>query len=194
MARFALHTQGWRLFHKSVSNEPIYGIDGTSRPIHYGDQTNYLNENAVNTIVNFGEGYRTWGNRNTGAEDVWKFLAVRRTADFINEAIEDAFLEFVDKPMNEANLMFIVESGRAFMRQLENENYVLRGSTDAWIDREINSASEMAQGRGSISVKFEPPAPIEDLRVIAHRNIAAYTLLLDRVAQTIEEGPLSLAA
>lgn len=181
-------------FYKSVSNEAIYGIDGVSRPISYGDQTNYLNENAVNTVVNFGEGFRTWGNRNTGAEDVWKFLAVRRTADFINEAIEDAFLEFVDKPMTEANLRFIIESGRAFMRQLENEDYLIKGSSDCWIDRDLNSPSEMAQGRLSIKVKFEPPAPIEDLRVIAHRNIVAYELLLDRVAQTIEEGPLSIAA
>lgn len=181
-------------FYKSVSNEPVYGIDGVSRPITYGDQTNYLNESAVNTIVNFGEGYRTWGNRNTGAEDIWKFLAVRRTADFVNEAIEDAFLEFVDKPMNEANIKFILESGRAFLRQLEGEGYILRGSSDVWIERDLNSPEEMAQGRLSISVKFEPPAPIEDLRIIAHRNIAAYNLLLDRVAGTIEEGELALAA
>ena len=181
-------------FYKSVSNEPIHGIDGLSRAIHYGEQTNYLNENAVNTVVNFGEGFRTWGNRNTGAEDVWKFLAVRRTADFINEAIENAFLEFVDKPMTAANIKLIIESGRAFLRQLENESYVLKGSSDVWVDADLNSATEMAQGRLSLSVKFEPPAPIEDLRAIAHRNIAAYSILLDSVAATIEEGPLSIAA
>lgn len=174
-------------FYKSVSNEPIYGIDGVTRPISYGDQTNYLNENSVGTIVSFGEGYRTWGNRTTSHD----FLAVRRTKDFIAEAIEDAYLEFVDKPMNDANLKFMVETGRAFLRTLEAEGYLLKQSTDMWLDPELNEPTEMRQGRITLSVKFEPPPPMEDIRVIAHPNIEAYTLLLDRVRGAIEGGSLS---
>lgn len=175
-------------FYKSVSNEKIYGIDGVSRPISYGTQTNYLNENAVGTIVSFGDGYRTWGNRTTANT----FLAVRRTKDFINEAIEDAYLTFVDKPLNDANLKFLVESGRAFLRTLEAESYILRGSSDVWIDPELNAPTELRQGRVTLSVKFEPPPPMEDIRVIAHPNLQAYTLLLDRVRGAIEAGPLAI--
>lgn len=176
-------------FYKSVSNELIYGIDGPSRPISYGDQTNYLNENCVGTIVSFGEGYRTWGNRTTANT----FLAVRRTKDFINEAIEEAYLAFVDKPMNDANIKHLVESGRAFLRTLEAEQYLLKGSSDVWLDPDLNAPTEMRQGRITLSVKFEPPPPMEDIRVIAHPNIQAYTLLLDRVRGAIEAGPLALA-
>lgn len=175
-------------FYKSVSNELIYGIDGPSRPISYGNQTNYLNENCVGTIVSFGEGYRTWGNRTTANT----FLAVRRTKDFINEAIEDAFLQFVDKPMNDANIKSLVETGRAFLRTLEAEQYLLKGSSDVWLDPDLNEPTEMKQGRITLSVKFEPPPPMEDIRVIAHPNIEAYSLLLDRVRGAIEQGPLAI--
>src|SRR5690606_23767959 len=105
-------------FWWSESNKPINGIVGVARPIRYGDQANYLNENHVNTIINLGEGFITWGNRVATGADLWKFSSVRRTADFINEAIEDAYLECADRPFSKANLKFMVESGRAFMRVL----------------------------------------------------------------------------
>lgn len=176
-------------FVKSVSNELIYGIDGVTRPIVYGDQTNYLNENCVGTIVNFGEGYRTWGNRTTANT----FLSVRRTKDFVNEAIEREYLKFVDKPLIESNLKFLVESARAFLRTLEAENYLLRGS-DVWLDESLNAPTELRQGRVTLSIKYEVPPPMEDIRVIAYQNIQAYTLLLQRVGAAIEGGSLSLAA
>lgn len=174
-------------FYKSVSNERIFGIDGVERPISYGAQTNYLNENCVGTIVSFGDGFRTWGNRNTANT----FLAVRRTKDFINEAIEDAYLAFVDKPMNDANIKFLLESGLSFLRTLEAEAYILKDSSHMWLDPDLNSPTEMRQGRITLSVKFEPPPPMEDIRVIAHPNIQAYTLLLDRIRGAVEQGPLS---
>jgi phage tail sheath protein FI len=175
-------------FYKSVSNEKIYGIDGPSRPISYGDQTNYLNENFVGTIVSFGDGFRTWGNRVMDGN----FLAVRRTKDFIADAIEEAWIAFVDKPMNDANIKFIVETGRAFMRTLEAEGYLLKQSSDMWLDPSLNEPTEMRQGRITFSIKFEPPPPMEDIRVIAHPNIQAYTLLLDRVRGAIEGGSLAV--
>lgn len=176
-------------FVKSVSNELIYGIDGVSRPIVYGNQTDYLNENCVSTIVNFGEGYRTWGNRTTANT----FLSVRRTRDFVNAAIEKAYLEFVDKPLNEANLKFLVESAKAFLRTLEAEGYLLKGS-DVWLDEALNPPTELRQGRVKLSIKYEVPPPMEDINIVAYQNIQAYTLLLQRVGAAIEGGSLSLAA
>ena len=178
-----------RCINWQVSNELIHGIDGVGRPIEYGTQTNYLNENCVATIINEGAGYRTWGNRTTANT----FLAVRRTKDFINDAIERAYMEFVDKPMNDANIKFLVESARAFLRTLEGEQYLLKGSSDVWLDPEINQPTEMRQGRITLSLRYEPPPPMEDIRVIAHPNIQAYTLLLDRVRGAIEAAEGSQA-
>lgn len=179
-------TQG---FVKSVSNELIYGIDGVSRPIIYGAQTNYLNENCVGTVVNYDSGFRTWGNRTTANT----FLSVRRTKDFVNEAIQREYLKFVDKPLTDANLKFLVESARAFLRTLEAETYLLRGS-NVWLDPELNQPTELRQGRVTLSLAYEVPPPMEDIRIAAYQNITAYTLLLQRVGVAIEGGALSYVA
>lgn len=180
-------------FWWSLSNQPINGITGVTRPVTYGDQANYLNERAVATIINRnGEGYRTWGSRVATGDDLWRFLPVRRTADFINEAIEKAYLEFVDKPFSLANLKFMVESGNAFLRTLQAEGAILGGRV--WLDPERNTNEEMAQGRVTLAVAFEPPAPMEDIRILAHRDITYYAVLRDRVLQEIGSGNLSAAA
>jgi len=174
-------------FHKSVSNGLIHGVDGPARPIQYGEQTNYLNENNVGTVVNRDGGWWTWGNRTTAGT----FLAVRRSRDFINEAIEQAYMAYVDRVMNDTNLKLLVEDGARFLRTLEGEGPVMRGSSRLWYDPERNVASEMKQGRITLSIRYESPPPIEDLRVEAFDNIQAYDLLLDRVRGAIEVGPLS---
>jgi phage tail sheath protein FI len=179
-------------FWWSLSNKPINGIGGVSRPISYGDQANYLNENAVNTTINMGDGFITWGNRVATSIDLNKFLAVRRTMDFINEALEAAYLEFVDKPFSLANLKFMIESGNAFMKVLRAEGAILNGRV--WLDPERNTNEEMAQGRVTLGVDFEPPAPMEDIRLITHRNITYYAELRNRVLEEIQSGALAFAA
>ncbi len=179
-------------FWWSLSNKPINGIIGVSRPISYGDQANYLNENHVNTTINMGDGFITWGNRVATSIDLNKFISVRRTMDFINEALEDAYLEFVDKPFSLANLKFMIESGNAFMKVLRAEGAILNGRV--WLDPERNTNEEMAQGRVTLGVDFEPPAPMEDIRLITHRNITYYAELRNRVLEEIRSGALAFAA
>lgn len=179
-------------FWWSLSNKPMNGIGGTVRPISYGDQSNYLNENHVNTIINTGEGFITWGNRVATGIDLNKFLPVRRTMDFINEAIESYNMEFVDKPFSKANIKLMIESNRAFLRRLKAEGAILGG--DFWLDAERNTDESMADGQVVYGVKFEPPAPMEDIRVIAHREIRYYAVLRKEVLEELQDGPLSVAS
>ena len=172
------------------SNVEIAGITGVNRPIEYGAQSNYLNENRVNTIVNINNtGYRLWGVWTCDTDLLWQFVSVRRTADAINEALEEAYLEFVDRPFTKANLKFMIEAGRAYLRTMEREGAILPGS-DVWL-LDSNTDTELAQGIVKLGVKFEPPAPMVDIRITSHRNIAAYTLLLNQVAQEISGGSLA---
>jgi hypothetical protein len=85
---------------------------------------------------------------------MWHFVSVRRTADAINEALEAAYLEFVDKPFSRANLKFMIEGGRAFLRTMEREGAILPGS-DVWL-LDTNSDEDMAQGIVKLGVKFDP--------------------------------------
>lgn len=169
------------------SNVEVSGIVGVNRPIEYGDQSNYLNENRINTIVNIDNtGFRLWGVWTCASDTLWQFIPVRRTADAINEALEKAYLEFVDKPFSRANLKFMIEGGRAFLRQMEAEGAILPGH-DCWL-LDTNTDNDMAQGIIKLGVMFEPPAPMVDIRITAYRNIASYTLLLNQVAQELSSG------
>lgn len=172
------------------SNVEIGGIGGVNRPIEYGTQSDYLNENRVNTIVNIdNEGFRLWGVWTCADDLLWQFLPVRRTADAINDAIEKAYLNFVARPFSKANLKFLLEGGRAFLRTMEKEGAALPGS-DVWL-LDSNTDEEMAQGIVKLGIKYEPPAPMVDIRGTAHRNIVAYSLLLSQVSQEISSGPLA---
>lgn len=159
-------------FWHSLSNKPINGIGGVTRPVEYPLGSNYLNENHVNTIVNHGSGFVTWGNRGATSDDLWVFLAVRRTADFINEAIEKAYLEFVDKPFSPANLKLMIESGNSAMRTFKASGAIIGGKV--WLDPLDNEPIQMASGKLRLRMDFEPPAPMEDISFTAHRNINYY--------------------
>ncbi|CAM5577362.1 hypothetical protein MAUB1S_09714 [Mycolicibacterium aubagnense] len=172
------------------SNVEAAGIVGVNRPIEYGAQSDYLNENRINTIVNIDNtGYRLWGVWTCDSDLLWQFVSVRRTADVINEALEAAYLEFVDRPFTKANLKFMIEAGRAFLRTMELEGAILPGH-DVWL-LDSNTETELAQGIVKLGVKFEPPAPMVDIRITSYRNIASYTLLLNQVAQEIGSGSLA---
>ncbi len=168
-------------FWHSLSNKVINGIGGVTRPVTYGEHSNYLNEKHVGTILNMGSGFITWGNRAATEDDLWVFLSVRRTADFINEAIEKAYLEFVDKPFSAANVKLMIESGNAAMRTFIAEGAIIGGKV--WLDQDLNEPIALASGRITLSLEFEPPAPMEDIRFIAHRNIEYYLELTKAALQ-----------
>lgn len=159
-------------FWHSLSNKDINGIGGVSRPVVYPAQTNLLNGNEVGCIINRGAGFKTWGNRGCGDESLWAFLSVRRTADFINDAIRRAYFEFVDKPFSAANLKLMLESGNAAMRSFQASGAIIGGKV--WIDEARNQPEDLAAGKITLSMDFEPPAPMEDIRFLAHRNIEYY--------------------
>lgn len=164
-------------FWWSLSNKVIQGVVGVNRAVSYGAQANNLNENMVGTIINNGAGFITWGNRGLGSESLWAFLSVRRTADFINEALIDAYMEYVDKPFSTANIKFMVESGNTAMRSFKDLGAIIGGKV--WIDPAKNEPADMAAGKITLSVKFEPPAPMEDIRFNAYREIEYYVDLVE---------------
>lgn len=165
--------------HWPGSNMPIAGIVGTNRGVLYGDQANYLNENRVNTIIN-KNGLRSWGVWTCSSETVWQFVNVVRTHDAVNEAIESAFLQFVDRPMTRANLDFMVWSGVQALRNFENDGMLLPGSIFKLSN--ANSPSTGAAGIVKFAMAYEVPAPMVDIQIDAYRNIEiAYEALFNSV-------------
>lgn len=174
------------------SNIVINGIQGVNRPVSYGEEANFLNENQVNTIINRGDGFRGWGVWTCASESIWQFIPVVRVSDLVNETIEEAFMEFVGRPQTRAQIDLMVMSGANALTRLENEKYLLPGSK-FWLADE-NTPDEGALGIIKFSMRYEVPAPAVDIRTTAYRNIQiGYELLYNSVNGTASTGDLLAA-
>lgn len=175
----------------SVSNKPIRTLDGVARTIAYPNDSNFLNEQHVNTIIRERGGLRTWGSRLATDQSVWAFDSVRATADMINEALEDLYFSYVDRKFTKANLKMMVEDGNAALRVFQLNDDILGGRV--WLS-DLNEPTLNAQGKVFLNVEFEPVGIMEQINITTFRNILYYQLLLDDVRGAIENGPLTLAA
>jgi phage tail sheath protein FI len=174
----------------SVSNKIVRTIDGVARTIRYPADSNYLNEQHVNTIINERGGFRTWGSRLATDNLVWAFDSVRATADMINEALEDLYFIYVDRKFTKHNLKMMVEDGNNALRAFQNNDDILGGRV--WLS-DLNTPTLNAGGKVFLNVEFEPVGLMEQIHITTHRNIAYYQLLLDGVRGAIDNGPLTLA-
>jgi len=137
-------------FWWSPSNQEIYGIVGTARPVDFtlGDancRANFLNENDVTTIIH-QEGYRLWGNRSCSSDPKWAFLSVRRTADLVNDSLLRAHMWAVD--------------------HLKALGAILGGQ--CYPDPELNTPANIAQGKVYFDFDFTPPYPAERIVFRSH--------------------------
>lgn len=175
----------------SVSNKIVRTIDGVARTIRYPADTNYLNEQHVNTIINERGGFRTWGSRLATDDQVWAFDSVRATADMINEALEDLYFIYVDRKFTKYNLKMMIEDGNNALRAFQNNDDILGGRV--WLS-DLNTPTLNAGGKVFLNVEFEPVGLMEQIHITTFRNPLYYQLLLDGVRGAIDNGPLTLAA
>ena len=161
------NTRGWWW---SPSNQVIDGIVGISRGIDFelGDfncRANYLNENEVATIVH-QDGYRLWGNRGCSIDPKTAFLCVRRSADMIAESILYAHLWAVDRGITKTYLEDVRDGVRSYIRHLKKVGALIGG--DCWVDPEINTPDQIAQGIVYWDYDFTPVYPAEHLVFRSH--------------------------
>ena len=150
----------------SPSNQVIDGIVGTARGIDFeisdvNCRANHLNEHEVATIVH-ESGYRLWGNRSCSKDPKTAFLCVRRSADMIAESILYAHLWAVDRGITKTYL----EGVRAYIRHLKKVGALIGG--DCWVDPEINTPDQIAQGIVYWDYDFTPVYPAEHLVFRSH--------------------------
>jgi phage tail sheath protein FI len=154
-----------RGFWWSPSNQTIAGIIGTSRPIDFaiGNQNsraNLLNEANVATIVH-QNGYRLWGNRTLSADAKFAFLQARRTADIINESLQQAHLYAVDRNITATYVEDVTEGVNAYLRQLKAQGAIIDGN--CYADPDLNTAASVSAGEVYFDFDFTVPYPAEHI-------------------------------
>lgn len=162
----------------SASNREILGINGLERRLSASvndpqTDVNLLNEKGITTIFNsYGSGLRTWGNRNASFPSnsgATTFNSVRLTADVIHDSVEQAMLQFIDRPINNALIEAIKESVNAFLRTLISRGAIIDGNCS--FDKDKNPDTEIANGHLTFDIEFMPPTPAERVTFDSYINI-----------------------
>lgn len=156
-------------FWVSPSNKEMVGVTGTKRPVEFldGDETcraNLLNQAKVATIIRDG-GFRLWGNRTLSADPKWAFVTRVRTTDMVMDAILYAHKWAVDRGITRTYVKDVTEGLNAFMRDLRNAGCII--NFEVYADPELNSASQLEQGKVYWNIRFTdvPPAENPNFRV-----------------------------
>ena len=156
-------------FWASPSNKELVGITGTTRPIEFldGDETcraNLLNNANITTIIRDG-GYRLWGNRTLSADAKWSFVTRVRTLDIVMDAILFGHKWAVDRSITKTYVKDVTDGLQAFMRDLKNQGAVI--NFEVFADPELNTASQLEQGKVYWNIRFTdvPPAENPNFRV-----------------------------
>lgn len=156
-------------FWASPSNKEIVGITGTTRPIEFldGDDTcraNLLNAANITTIIRDG-GFRLWGNRTLSADPKWAFVTRVRTLDIVMDAILYGHKWAVDRSITKTYVQDVTNGLEAFMRDLRTAGAII--NFEVYPDPELNTASQLEQGRVYWNIRFTdvPPAENPQFRV-----------------------------
>lgn len=165
----------------SKSNQDINNILGVEQIDEFilGEENcdaNLLNMQNISTIIRRA-GFKHWGNRLCATDPQWRFESVRRTADVIEDSIQETMLEYVDRPLDRENADDIIGTINAYMRQLVGLGAIFGGR--AWLDEELNTAESLAAGVLYINYDFGPKSPTEliSLRVRVNNNYALEEML-----------------
>ena len=165
-------------YHVSPSNHEIKGIVGTEYVVtasvnDANTEANLLNEKGITTtFTGYGTGTRTWGNRSAAYPvntDPKNFIPIRRIADIVHESLEQAMLPFIDKPLNQATIDAIRDTGNGFFRTLIGRGAVLSGSKCVY--SADNTAEELAAGHVVFDLVFMGPTPAERITFKSYLDI-----------------------
>ena len=170
----------------SPSNHTIAGIVGTefivtSAVNDANTEANLLNEKGIcTTFTGYGSGTRTWGNRSAAFPtntDPKNFIVIRRIADIVHESLEQAMLPFIDKPINQATIDAIRDTGNGFFRTLIGRGAVLSGSKCVY-NPANNSAEELALGHVTFDLVFMGPTPAERITFKSYLDVNLLTQII----------------
>lgn len=162
----------------SKSNQDIYNILGVEQVDDWSLSdpnctANLLNMDNVSTIIRH-DGFKHWGNRLCTTHPQLRFEAVRRTADIIEDSIQEAMMPFIDMPLDKWVRDDILDSVNSYLRSLVKLKAIFGGR--AWLNEELNTAESLAAGRLYIDYDFGPKSPLERLTLTANPTNNSYAL------------------
>ena len=148
----------------SPSNKEFVGITGTTRAVEYldGDETcraNLLNNANITTIIR-DDGYRLWGNRTLSSDPKWAFVTRVRTLFILMDAVQAGHKWAVDRSITKTYVKDVTDGLQAFMSDERNRGALI--NFEVYPDTELNTVSQIAQGKVYWRIRFTDVPPAEN--------------------------------
>lgn len=155
-------TVGW---HTSISNKGLNGVTGVTKPLSFdindnATDVNYLNEQGITCCVNYN-GFKFWGLRTCSADKLFIYENYTRTAQVLKDTIAQSFDYAVDLDISVALVKDIIEAINAKWRDWVTKGYLVGGK--AWLNKELNSATNLKDAKLLISYDYCAVPPLEQL-------------------------------
>ena len=156
---------GW---HVSSSNHRVTGVEGMDVSLTFGlgdpnCEANQLNAVGITTAVNmYGGGIVEWGNYTTGFPgntNTESFECVRRTRAIMKRTVQQASVQFLDKPFTQANVDAIRNTVNQYLNGLVAQSKIIAG--ECFFLAEENPVDELAKGHVTFSIEFTPAIPMQ---------------------------------
>jgi phage tail sheath protein FI len=151
-------------FWASPSNKELTGITGTGRAVEYldGDETcraNLLNNANITTIIR-DDGYRLWGNRTLSSDPKWAFVTRVRTLFILMDSVQAGHKWALDRSITKTYVTDVTNGLNAFMADLKAQGAII--NFEVFPDTELNTASQIAQGKVYWRIRFTDVPPAEN--------------------------------
>lgn len=175
---------GW---HKSISNVPVTGVTGISKPLTWDledpdTDAGYLNASQVTTLIQ-NQGFRYWGNRNCSSDPRFSFEVATRTAQTVLETLIEGCFPFVDQPLTPSLAKDIIDSIQAKLTEFVSTGRLIGASV--WYDEAQNSTEGLSQGQMWIDYDYTPVPTLENLGLnqrITDRYLVDFAKLVAQAA------------
>lgn len=175
---------GW---HKSISNVPVTGVTGISKPLTWDledpdTDAGYLNANQITTLIQ-NQGFRYWGNRNCSSDPRFSFEVATRTAQTVLETLVEGCFPFVDQPLTPSLAKDIIDSIQAKLTEFVSTGRLIGASV--WYDEAQNSTEGLSQGQMWIDYDYTPVPTLENLGLnqrITDRYLVDFAKLVAQAA------------
>ncbi len=136
-------------------------------------QANYLNEVAVNTVLNFINGFVLWGNftacypGNTDVKDY--FIPISRMFGWVATSVTLTYWSKTDRKMVPRLVDSIVDSINIWLHALTTEEHLLGGRCE-YIAGE-NSLVDLMAGKIKFHIFMTPPSPAQEINFILEYDV-----------------------
>ena len=157
--------------YESPSNKGLF-IDAPKKVFSL-QETNYLNEQGIVTVLRMVTGWKLWGNRtaafpgNTDIKD--SFIPNRRMANWIENNLILLTWQKVDDPMNKRLIETVVSTVNIWLNGLRGRGFLL--GAKVYFRSEDNPLTDLANGIIRFYITYLAPPPAETIEYKLEVNV-----------------------